>query len=123
MTRLLWIAAAGAAGTLARVGLSGAVTRLAGPGFPWGILLTNALGCLLFGLAAGLSESRIALSPEVRGIVQAGFLGAFTTFSTFAFDSWSLLGERPMAALANVVGSVAVGLAAAALGLHLGRLA
>lgn len=70
---------------------------------------------------AGLAESRLGLAPEVRAPIRAGFLGASTTPSTFAFDSWSLLGSRPLAALGNLGGSVVAGLAAAALGLRLGR--
>lgn len=97
---ILLLAVAGALGTLARVGLSGAVQRWAGEGFPAGTLAVNAAGSFLFGLIWPLAEERLLLTPQARSIALAGFMGAFTTFSTFAFETGQFLsrGEWAMAA-------------------------
>ena len=79
---ILWIALAGALGTLARYGLGGAVQTVLGQNFPWGTLVVNAIGCLLFGLVWTLAEERLLISGHLRFIVLVGFMGAFTTFST-----------------------------------------
>lgn len=88
---LLWLAAAGAAGTLSRFGLSGLVQWVAGAKFPWGTLAVNVLGCFFFGLIWMLSEERLVLRGQYRFILLVGFMGAFTTFSTFAFETSSYL--------------------------------
>ena len=100
LLKLFLLAAAGGAGTLARFGLQVAVDRWlfpatrvaqAGPGvslpFPWGVVAVNALGCLAFGLIFAVTDSRMQLPPTTRLILLTGFLGAFTTFSTFAHDT------------------------------------
>ena len=58
--------------------------------FPLGVLLVNILGSFLFGLIWALSENKGIIGPEVRLVILVGFLGSFTTFSTFAFDNISL---------------------------------
>lgn len=85
--RFLWLSVAGALGALARFGLTEAVNRVAGDRFPWGTFAVNAVGCLGFGIVWGLAESQGKISAEFRMIALTGFMGAFTTFSTFAFDS------------------------------------
>ena len=80
MTTVLWLAVAGAAGTLARWGLQGLVHTLQPTLFPWGTLAVNALGCLLFGLVWSLSEERLLVPPHIRLVVLTGFMGAFTTW-------------------------------------------
>lgn len=87
------LAIAGAAGTLCRFGLSGLVLRIFGNAFPWGTLAVNALGCFLFGMLCPQIESRLMLSPQARLIALTGFMGAFTTFSTFAFETTEQLRE------------------------------
>lgn len=91
--------------------------RWGGPGLPWGTWAANALGCLLIGLALPLVKH-----DEARLAALVGFLGAFTTFSTYSADTVLLweAGRRGMAVL-NAMGSVGVGLACVALGLALGR--
>jgi CrcB protein len=117
MVKLAWLALAGAAGTLARYGLCVLVPRWCGTGFPWGTLAVNALGCFLFGLV----WTR-ALSEQARLILLTGFLGAFTTFSTFAFDTGGQLGDRQwLFAAANVAAQVLLGLTCLFLGFALGR--
>jgi len=120
--KLLLIAFAGAAGTLARFWLSGAVYRLLGPDFPWGTWAVNVLGCLLFGLVWVLSEERFVISGETRLIVLVGFMGAFTTFSTYVFESAQLAsGGEWLRMWLNLLGQNVAGFAAFLLGVLLGR--
>lgn len=122
MTNLAWIGVAGALGALARYGLALAVQRGAGTAFPWGILTVNTAGCFLFGAVYGLAEERGVIRPDMRAIALIGFLGAFTTFSTFAFDTLNLIrAERYALAAGNVVLSNALGVVAAFAGLALSR--
>jgi CrcB protein len=94
-----------------------------GVGFPHGTLLVNVTGCFLIGLLNGLGESRLPVSPEVRFFAAVGFLGAYTTFSSFGFESINLLraGSAGLAAL-NILGNLLLGFAAVVLGLYTGRL-
>src|SRR5688572_17354434 len=87
MEKLLWLAAAGALGTLARYGTGLAVKQIYSGDFSLGTLIVNTAGCLLFGLVWSLAESRLNLHPDSRTIVLVGFMGAFTTFSTYIFDT------------------------------------
>jgi len=100
VTRLLWVAVAGAAGTLARYALGGLVHRVLGLALPWGTLVVNLTGCFLFGLVWSLGEGEGMLSREARAIVLAGFLGALTTFSAFAFETAEMLRDGRYAAMA-----------------------
>ncbi|MGE3313542.1 MAG: CrcB family protein [Planctomycetaceae bacterium] len=98
------IAAAGAVGTLARFGLHHLVQRLTGSTFPLGTLIVNVLGCFLFGVVWILAEERMAISAQTRTIVLIGFMGAFTTFSTFAFDTGAYLRDSNwQSAFANLL--------------------
>jgi len=114
------VAGMGALGALSRWGLGKLVNGLLPGAFPWGTLAANALGCLLLGVATGLSTA--LLPPHLRVPVATGFLGSFTTFSTFSVESVRLAEQGQLAlAAGNVVGSLVMGLAFAALGLSLGR--
>ncbi len=88
----LYIAVGGAVGAMARYGLGGWVQDRAGFQFPWGTLVVNLLGCLLIGFFMRYVESA-RLSPELRAMVTVGLLGAFTTFSTFSYETVALLEE------------------------------
>jgi CrcB protein len=122
-TKLALIALAGAVGTLARFGMQGVVQRLCGEGFPWGTFAVNALGCFLFGVVWMLAEERLLISGETRLILLTGFMGAFTTFSTFAFETGQQLRESQwLYATGNVAGQVVVGVACVFLGFIVGRL-
>jgi len=124
MTKLAWLAGAGALGTLARYGVGGVVQRAFGGAFPWGTLVVNALGCLLFGLVWALAEERLVISGETRLILLVGFMGAFTTFSTFAFETSAMLRDAEWSfALANVLSENVLGIACFFAGLALGRIA
>lgn len=116
------LALLGAAGTLARWWLDGVVQRLCGTRFPWGILVVNVLGCFLFGLVWMLAEERGLLSGETRFLILTGFMGAFTTYSTFTFQTGEFLRESQWnAACANIAAQVVLGLAGLFLGMALGR--
>jgi len=124
MTKLAWLAAAGAVGTLARYGVAGVVQRALGGAFPWGTLVVNAVGCLLFGLVWALAEERMVISGETRAILLVGFMGAFTTFSTFAFETSAMLRDAEWSfALANVLSQNVLGIVCFFAGLALGRVA
>lgn len=120
--QLIWLGAAGAAGALARYGMALGVQRFTGTLFPWGILAVNTAGCFLFGLIFGLAEEGGLIRSDVRAVALIGFLGAFTTFSTFAFDTLNLVrDERYALAAANVLLSNALGISAVFGGLALSR--
>lgn len=123
MQKLLLIGLAGALGALARYSLGGLVQRFTGATFPWGTFFVNIIGAFLFGLIWSLVEQRLVISVEARVIILSGFLGAFTTFSSFMFETSSLIGEAQWGlALLNVGGQIVLGLAAMFLGLAAGRL-
>jgi len=128
-TKLLLIAAAGAGGTVARYLMQEAMqnwlTRLTGLRLPWGTLPVNALGCFLFGLVWALADTsrfdKAVLPPELRLVILVGFLGAFTTFSTFGFETGELLrANRLGAAAGNVLLQNGVGILLALLGIRVG---
>lgn len=122
MEKLVWLGLSGGLGALARYGLSGLVHRLYAGGFPLGTFVVNVAGCLLFGLLWGLFETRAALGPQVRMAVLAGFMGAFTTFSTYMYEGAELLRQGQwIFGLAYVAGQNLLGFAALVLGLALAR--
>jgi CrcB protein len=117
---LAGIALAGALGALARYGLDEWIERRGGV-FPWGIFVVNVSGAFLIGLAVEVMEPRFEDAAWVRTAVVTGFLGAYTTFSTFSLDTYRLLDAGHVgAATANAFGTLAAGLAAVWLGLKLG---
>jgi CrcB protein len=89
---MIWlsIALGGSVGALARFGLAGWVQERAGFAFPWGTLVVNVLGSLLIGISMRYMEAA-RVAPEVRALLLVGLLGAFTTFSTFSWETVALL--------------------------------
>lgn len=119
---LLWIGLGGFGGAIARYAIDSIVTGRLGAGFPWGTLVVNATGSFVLGLLFVLSQERTDLPAEIRGPVLVGFLGAYTTFSTFMLESWRLVDSGAwLAAAANMGGSLAVGMIALLAGLAVGR--
>ena len=112
-----WILAAGAMGAVARYALHRVATSRRAAGFPWGTFGVNVSGSLVLGVVVGLVVAH-GVDPDVRTVVGTGFLGAYTTFSAFAYEAFALLEDGvPSIASWYVAGSVVAGLAAAALGL------
>jgi CrcB protein len=123
LQKLIYLSVAGACGTLARYGLGGLVQRVAGASFPWGTASVNGLGCLLFGLIWTMTSERFVGSGEVRIILLTGFMGAFTTFSTFVAESGNLFADgQHWYGLGNILLQNGVGLVLFFLGMALGRL-
>jgi len=90
--------------------------------FPWGILLVNTLGCFLFGWLFALFEDRQWFSDAVQLAVFTGFLGSFTTFSTFSWNTLELLRQgQGGLALTNIAASVVLGMIAVWAGFSLAR--
>lgn len=117
------VAAAGAVGAVARWGTSVGAQQVLGRTWPYGTLVVNVVGCFVFGAAFEATRHTAAAHPEARLLWLTGFCGAFTTFSTFAFDSLELHTTHGLAHLAlNVALHLLLGAAAIAGGAALGRL-
>ncbi len=116
---LAYVALGGALGALARYGISGWVYDRMGESFPWGTLVVNLVGCLALGLVIRWLQVS-AVSPEVRPFLTIGVLGAFTTFSTFSYETVALLQEGQwLRAGLYMGGSVVLGLIAMVAGMAL----
>jgi CrcB protein len=121
MSTAAWIAFAFAAavGAPARYLLDGLVQDHTSGAFPWGTFVVNVTGCFLLGTLTGLGLYH-QLDATVRIVIGTGGLGAYTTFSTFSFETVRLAEEGAVnEAVRNALGTLMVGLAAAALGLSL----
>lgn len=119
---LIAIAAAGAAGALFRFGLSNGVYRMLGEGFPYGTLVVNVAGSLLIGYFFVQFLEKSVAGEAWRLAVLIGFLGSFTTFSTFSLETFNLFNEGAyFKAVANILGSVLLCLAATWFGIALAR--
>ena len=122
MTTVVGIALAGSLGALARYGLEGVVGQHAPGAFPWGTFAVNVSGSFALGLIFTLLTERFAVDPWLRSSLTIGFLGAYTTFSTFSLETYRLLADGARAlAFANAVGSLAAGLVAVYLGVVAAR--
>lgn len=100
MVKIIFLMVGGALGTLSRYYVSGLSHKILAGLMPWGTLVVNATGALFIGLFWGLFEMK-DVSPHTRTFIAIGFLGGFTTFSTFALETMNLLKENEfkMAAL------------------------
>jgi CrcB protein len=122
MRQLIAIALGGSVGALARFFVANGVYAWLGREFPHGTLFVNVSGCFLMGLLTELMLQRFPLAAEYRAAVLIGFLGAYTTFSTFAIESFYLIEQGSFwKAGANMFLSVILCLVAVWVGLILGR--
>ena len=124
MQRILLLLLGGAFGTGLRYFLSlGIYSFVKAPRFPYANLVVNVSGCFAIGLLAELFEARVLVSPTVRIALLTGVLGGYTTFSSFAFETFELLrdGEMGLAAL-NLSANMLLGLAAVWAGIRLAQM-
>lgn len=119
---LMMIAVGGALGAVSRFLLGNAVSKAVGSALPYGTFVINVIGCFAMGLLMTLIVDREMLPAAWRLFLCVGFLGGFTTFSSFGYEALMMLTEgRLLAVLAYVGGSVALGLVAAGLGVLCAR--
>jgi len=120
--KYLLIVVGGGAGSLARYLVASAISTRMGARFPWGTVIVNVTGCFLIGLIMTVLTERANLSPNWRFALVIGFLGGYTTFSSFEWETFGLVREGGfLRGLANVIGSVTFGFAAVWLGALLAR--
>jgi fluoride exporter len=118
----LAVAVGGAAGALARYGLDAFIERRSFAVFPWSTLVINVSGCFVIGALIAALVDRHELPGWVRAGLVIGFLGGYTTFSTFAQETLDLVEAEHFAiALAYALGSLGAGVTAVYLGSLLGR--
>jgi CrcB protein len=121
VSQALWVGVGGFAGSILRYAVGTWIGGRMSTAFPVGTFVINLSGSFLLGLVMGLGETRV-LPPPVRPLVAIGFIGGYTTFSTFTYETARLLEQGSLlAAGANALGSVLLGLAAALAGLAVGR--
>lgn len=120
--RVLWVGVAGFFGAVSRYLLDGVVSRATGGTFPWGTWVVNVTGCFLVGLLTTVLTERVLPHPAVRIALTVGFVGAYTTFSTFTYESVRLGQDGALGlALLNVGISLVAGLTATWVGIMAGR--
>ena len=119
---LFYIGLFGGAGCIARYFTSNLTYLLVGRGLPYGTLVVNVVGSFLLGLVMNMALRSDLFSPELRMGISVGFMGGFTTFSTFSYETFKLLEEGSLwQAGANILLNVAVCLVFAFLGVSLAR--
>lgn len=118
VTTYFYIALGGALGALSRSVLSTWVYERANSYFPWGTFAVNILGCYILGFVYMLGADKLAISSNIRIFLTVGFLGAFTTFSTFSLETFYIFKSGEIrVALLNILGSMVFGLIAVLLGI------
>lgn len=123
VTKLLLVMCGGSLGAASRYAVGLLAAKLWGPAFPWGTLIVNLAGCLLIGLLFSLADRVRLLTPEMRLFLITGYLGALTTFSSFALETVHA-GRTGLALqpLVNVLANNFGGLALTFLGMWIGSL-
>jgi fluoride exporter len=118
----LLVGAFGATGAIARYGLDGLISDATHGQFPWGTFTINVLGAFALGVLVALTTERLVISSTWRVAVGIGFLGSFTTFSTYTYETVRLAQDGALGlAFLNAAGMVSLGMLAAVLGLAAGR--
>jgi CrcB protein len=121
---LLAVLVGGGIGSVLRYAVTFAITQRLGPGFPWGTFVINVTGSFVIGIVAEITQTRLfAGTPLLRVFLMTGVLGGYTTFSTFSYDTLTLIGDRAPSVLplAYAAGSVLLGITAAFAGVALVR--
>jgi CrcB protein len=118
----LWVGAGGFLGAIARYAVGGWMTRRFGLGFPYGTFVINISGCFVLGLLLAVLDARATLPSQLRLLGPIGFVGAYTTFSTFEYETLRTVQEgQGGLAMLYVLLSVVVGYVAAWVGQAAGR--
>lgn len=122
MDRYVMIALGGALGAVARYQVALLVHARVPAGFPWGTFVVNISGCFVMGLVTTVLTERLIGHPNWRFLIPIGFIGAYTTFSTFELETFRAVTERAfLVGGANIVGSVVIGYAALWAGVLIAR--
>ncbi|MEI6241052.1 MAG: CrcB family protein [Planctomycetia bacterium] len=120
LPHIVWLAGAGALGTLLRVACNAGAARLFGHSLPWGTLIVNVAGSFAFGAIAGFFRARSTLPGGLETILLVGLFGGFTTYSSYAFQSLELFEHgRTAAALGYIVATNVLAIGAAWAGVRL----
>ena len=123
MLKYLLIGTGGFLGSVLRYWTSVNAYKIFGEEFPYGTFVVNTLGCLLMGFIAEISENRFLVSPEIRIFLMIGFLGGYTTFSTFGYETFVLLQDKDyLTAFLNILLSVVICLASVWIGTLIAKL-
>ena len=121
MLEVLFVALGGAIGSAARYLVGGWFAARFGAAFPYGTFVVNVTGSFIVGLFLAYAQERVSLSPYWRLFIAVGFVGGYTTFSTFEYESIRLLQDGEMLlATVYLIGSVVAGGVAAIAGIALG---
>jgi fluoride exporter len=122
LQKYFFIALGGALGSVARYVVNTSVSNRLGVRFPYGTLLINISACLIIGFSLEVLNRHTDFNPALRYLIPIGFIGAYSTFSTFEWEIFSSLNSGAFwIAIAYVASSLVFGLAAVALGAALGR--
>jgi CrcB protein len=124
MIKIVMVGMGGFAGSICRYIVSDLSHRLfSDPFFPYGTIIVNVMGCLFIGLLGGLSETRQIFTPEIRALILIGFLGGFTTFSTFGYEIFMVARDGQfVAALTNLVLHLILGFCSVWFGFSMSKL-
>lgn len=122
MKLIFFLAIAGALGTLSRYGLSGLAQKVSS-NYPYETLIVNILGCFVIGYFVQIALNTDIIPSNLRIIVTIGFLGAFTTFSTFSYETLKFVEAGAfISAILNIALNVGLGLSATFFGMLLGKI-
>jgi fluoride exporter len=123
LLKYLLIGTGGFIGSVLRYWTSVNAYKIFGEKFPYGTFAVNVMGCLLIGFIAEVSENRFLISPEIRTFLMIGFLGGYTTFSTFGYETFMLIQDKDyVTAFLNILLSVVVCLASVWIGTLIAKL-
>ena len=123
MMRYTMIALGGALGAIARYEVATRIQARVPTGFPWGTFVVNVSGCLVMGVVMTVLTERLITHPQWRFLIPIGFIGAYTTFSTFEFEAFQANTEGAwLIGGGYVVASVAIGYLALWAGVVLARI-
>jgi fluoride exporter len=123
MGKFLMVGIGGFLGAIARFWLGGFISEKIGTRFPFGTFVINCSGSFLIGFMITLLAERTHWSPNWRYLIPVGFIGAYTTFSTFEYETFRVMQEGELSmALLNIFLSVLIGFLAVWLGVIAGRL-